>query len=192
MRNTFDESYYRRYYLDRQRRVAKPETTAAIVDFVASYLRMLAVPVRSVLDLGCGLGWWREPVLRAFPRVRWTGVEVSEHLVAKYGWKKGSVVDWRGPGGDLVVCQGVLPYLDDPSAARALRNLKRLAKRAIYLEAVTAEDWKKSVDRRRADAEQRLRPAEFYRQALSTRFVHLGGGLWLRKGEAHLFALERG
>lgn len=190
-RRTFDASYYRRFYLDRARRVATPEGTERLVEFVAAYLRMLDVRVRTVLDLGCGLGWWRAPILRCLPGASWTGVEVSEHLCDTLGWQRGSVVDWRGPAADLVVCQGVLQYLDDRQAARALANLKRLATKAIYLEAVTLEDWKKNVDRKRSDRDVALRSAETYRRALSTRFVHAGGGLWVRKGEATLFALER-
>lgn len=191
-RRTFDASYYRRFYLDRGKRVAGAEDTTKLADFVASYLRLLDVRVRTVLDLGCGLGWWKAPIERAIPGAKWTGVEVSEHLCETMGWERGSVVDWRGAGADLVVCQGVLQYLDDREAARALANLKRLAKKAIYLEAVTLEDWKKNVDRKRSDREVALRPAETYRRALATRFVHAGGGLWIRKGEATLFALETG
>lgn len=189
-RATFDAGYYRRFYLDRARRVGSPDGTAKLVDFVAAYLRLLDVRVRSVLDLGCGLGWWKAPVERAFPRVRWTGVEVSEHLCDELGWKRGSVVDWKGKPADLVVCQGVMQYLAERDAKRALRNLSRLARRAIYLEALTSEDWADNVDRERSDAEVALRPAAFYRAALEKKFVHCGGGLWVRKGEATLFALE--
>lgn len=189
-RATFDAGYYRRFYLDRRRRVATPEGTEKVVDFVAAYLRLLDVRVRTVLDLGCGLGWWKAPVERAFPRVRWTGVEVSEHLCGELGWKRGSVVDWKGTPADLVVCQGVLQYLGDRDAKRALRNMTRLAKRAIYLEALTSEDWESNVDRARTDGEVALRPAELYRSALRKEFVHCGGGLWVRQGEATLFALE--
>ena len=190
-RRTFDEGYYRRFYLDRGKRVAGAEDTAKLVEFVAAYLRLLDVRVRSVLDLGCGLGWWQTPVLRAFPGATWTGVEYSEHLCKTMGWHRGSVVDWRGAGADLVVCQGVLQYLTDREATRALANLKRLAKKAIYLEAGTLEDWKKNGVRKRSEREVSLRSAETYRRALATRFVHAGGGLWIRKAEATLFALEQ-
>jgi trans-aconitate methyltransferase len=190
-RRCFDAGYYRRFYLDRGKRVASPQATEALVEFVGAYLRLLDVRVRTVLDLGCGLGWWKAPIERCMPGARWTGVEVSEHLCETLGWARGSVVDWKGPAADLVVCQGVLQYLDEREVKRALANLKRLAKKAIYLEAVTLEDWEKTVDRKRSDPEVALRPAELYRRALSTRFVHAGGGLWLRRSEATLFALER-
>lgn len=191
-RTNFDADYYQRFYLDRSCRVGTPESTARLVDFVAAYLRHLGVAVGSVLDLGCGLGWWREPVARNFPGANWTGVEFSPHLCATLGWARGSVVDWRGAGADLVVSQGVLQYLDERDAKRALSNMKRLAHKAIYLETVTEEDWAHTVDRRRSDADIALRPAGFYRASLGLRFVHAGGGLWVRKGEATLFALEAG
>src|SRR5690242_4341122 len=74
-RTEFDAAYYRRFYKDPRRRVGSPESTARLAAFVAAYLAHLEVPIASVLDLGCGLGWWREPALRAFPGARWTGVE---------------------------------------------------------------------------------------------------------------------
>ena len=189
-RTNFDAEYYERFYLNRNKRVTTLEGTARVVEFVAAYLRMLDVRVRTVLDLGCGLGWWKAPMERVLPGVRWTGVEVSEHLCDELGWKRGSVVDWKGRPADLVVCQGVMQYLTTRDAKRALVNMKRLAKRALYLEALTVEDWEENVDRERTDGEVELRSAAFYRDALRREFVHCGGGLWVRKGEATLFALE--
>lgn len=191
-RQQFDESYYTRFYRDPRRRVGTTASTARVVAFVASYLAHLEVPVRSVLDLGCGLGWWKAPCAERFPRAKWTGVERSEHLCEELGWKQGSVVDYPGRPADLVVCQGVLQYLGDRDARRALANLARLAKHALYLEVVTREDWDDVLDRERSDDEIDLRPLAFYRRALDRDFIACGGGLFVKRDSATLFALERG
>jgi SAM-dependent methyltransferase len=192
VRTEFDEAYYRRFYRDPEHRVGTKADTARVVALVAAYLAHLQVPIKSVLDLGCGLGWWRDPVRRHFAGARWVGVERSQYLCERFGWAHGSVVDWKGPPADLVVCQGVLQYLSERDARRALRNLTRLARRALYVEVVTREDWERTLDRRRSDRQIALRPADFYRRALDRCFIACGAGLYVRKGEATLFELERG
>jgi len=191
-RTEFDADYYARFYRDRRRRVAAEGDTARLCAFVAAYLVHLGVKVRSVLDLGCGLGWWRAPAQAAWPGVRYRGVEWSHHLCDTLGWTHGSVVDHAGAPADLVVCQGVLQYLSDRDAARALANLGRLSRRALYLEAVTEEDWNGLLDRARSDQDIHVRPAVFYRTRLARHFVSCGGGLYVPKAQARLFELEKG
>lgn len=191
-RTEFDAEYYERFYLDPERCVGDEVDTARLVRFVSSYLGHLKIRVENILDLGCGLGWWKKPCAVEFPRASFKGVERSEHLCAELGWARGSVVDWRDSPHDLVICQGVLQYLSDKDARRAIANLGRLTGKALYLEAVTAEDWQHAVDRRRSDKQIELRPTEFYRAALSRRFIAVGGGLYIAKStRLRLFALER-
>lgn len=192
-RTSFDAAYYARFYRDPARRVGDRSGTERLAAFVAAYLAHLEIAPRTVLDLGCGLGWWREPIERALPGARWRGVEQSEHLCAELGWERGSVVDYRGRAADLVICQGVLQYLSDRDARRALGTLARLSKKALYLEAVTREDWQDVLDRKRSDREIEIRPLAFYREGLIRRgLVPCGGGLFVKRGAATLFALERG
>lgn len=191
---TFDAAYYERYYERPRTRVASPEDTARLARFVAAYLAQLRVgEVRSVLDLGCGLGWWKDPVQQLFPDAKYRGVEYSDHLVQKLGWEKGSVADYAGARADLVVCQGVLHYLDTKTAKRAMANLARLTKKALYLEALTKEDWEETVDQARTDGRMQLRPARFYRSALEPHFESCGGGVYVPKARpVVLYELERG
>ena len=81
-----------------------------------------------MLDAGCGIGLLRAPLMRAFPRAQYTGLEYSEYLCQRYGWTQGSLADWRADPFDLVVCYDVLQYLDDRTAARAIANLGRLTR----------------------------------------------------------------
>ena len=188
----FDEHYYRRFYGDAGSRVTSQAEVTRLVRFVAGYLAYLQLPVRRVLDAGCGLGWWRAPLGRRYPKMVYTGIEVSEYLCRAHGWEQASVVDYRAePPFDLVVCQGVLQYLDDGEAAAAIDNLGRLCRGALYLEALTRADWRSSVDRERTDGSMRLRSGRWYRRRLGRHFLNAGGGLFVhRDASVVLFELE--
>jgi hypothetical protein len=75
----------------------------------------------------------------------------------------------------------VLQYLDDREAARALSNLARLSCAALYLSALTREDWRDNCDRSRTDRRVHLRSGVWYRRRLRRNFRHLGFGVWLRR-----------
>lgn len=189
----FDESYYKRFYLNPKTRVTDPSACNALGTFVCSYLHYLSLPVTKVLDLGCGLGPWQAVVARHFPQATYRGVEYSEYLCEQYGWERGSVVDYKSKSRfDFVICQGVLPYLDARSARIAIDNLGALCRGALYLEAVTRDDLDDGViDTRRTDGAMLLRSAAFYRRALKPHFRWLGGGLFLsRRARVSVYALE--
>ena len=189
----FDEAYYQRYYYDPRTRVVDPEHARRLGDFVASYLAHLHLPVRRVLDMGCGIGLWRETVARHFPAARYQGVEYSDYLCQRYGWTHGSVLDWQADEPfDLVICQGVLAYLSPPDLRRALANLGRLCRGALYLEAVTLEDYERdAIDLELSDPRLHRHRAALYRRGLAPQFRAAGGGLWLsRRAQVPLLALE--
>ena len=189
----FDESYYQRYYFDKKTKVVDPQHVEWLGAFVCSYLRYLRVPVQRVLDVGCGIGLWRDIIARHFPSASYHGVEFSEYLCGRYGWERGSVVDYqvREPF-DFVICQGVLPYLDPTDLKAALHNLGRLSNGALYVEAVTREDFARDiVDEDITDARIFRHRAEVYRRGLTQHYQELGGGVWLsRQAEVPLFSLE--
>lgn len=190
----FDEAYYQRYYFDKKTSVVDPAHAERLGTFVGSYLKYLRVPMRRVLDMGCGIGLWRETVARHFPEASYHGVEFSEYLCERYGWERGSVVDYRSAEPfDFVVCQGVLPYLSPSDLKLALRNLGRLCRGALYVEAVAREDYERDIiDENLTDPRLFRHRAELYRRGLSENFTELGGGIWLsRKAEVPLFELER-
>jgi len=190
---TFDDAYYQRFYFDKKTSVVDPAHVERLSAFVAAYLQYLRVPVRRVLDMGCGIGLWRELIARHFPAASYHGVEISDYLCQRYGWERGSVLYYRASEPfDLVICQGVLPYLNAAEAQAAMRNLARLCRGALYLEAVTREDWEQDiVDKTLTDARQFRHRAQMYRRTLSEGFTQMGGGLWLsHRAEVPLFALE--
>ena len=92
---------------------------------------------------------------------------------------------------DLVICQGVLQYLDDRDARAAIANLASLSRGAVYLEALTTADWEDNCDRRTTDGGVHLRSGSWYRRQLSRYFRNCGGGLFLATtAQATLFELE--
>ena len=191
-RFSFDERYYHRYYEDPRTRVGDHKSCRAPANFLFAYLKYLQLPVRSVLDLGCGMGLWREEVLRLRPAARYVGVEYSAHACRKYGWEQGSVVDYRpAEDFDLVLCHDVIQYLDDDQADAALSNLAAVAKTALHLEILTTEDWKNNCDQERTDGNAFLRGVAWYRKRLRRHFLACGGGLFVaRDAPAVLYELE--
>ena len=191
--STFDEAYYQRFYFDKKTSVVDPAHVERLCAFVAAYLEYLRVPVQRVLDIGCGIGLWQGLIARHFPESRYHGVEISDYLCQRYGWERGSVVDYVAPEPfDLVICQGVLPYLSPSDLRRALANLGRLCRGALYVEAVSREDYERDViDEDLTDARQFRHRVALYRRGLREHLLELGGGLWLsRQAEVPLFALE--
>ena len=190
----FDAGFYRRFYVNPATRVASRAETFRLGRYVCAYADYLGFRVRRVLDAGCGLGHLRPAVREVFPRARYVGLETSDYLCRRFGWVKGSVSDYSpGEGFDLVFCHDVLQYLDDRNAVRALANLGRLCRGALYFSVLTVEDWRRNADRGRTDADGvRLRPAAWYKSRLARGFRHLGAGLLARRGyDPLLWELEK-
>jgi SAM-dependent methyltransferase len=190
----FDRAYYDRFYRGRTTRVTSAAETSRLCRFVTAYLDYLGVAVRSALDVGCGLGLWQSPLKKAYPGLRYTGLERSEHLAEELGWVCGSIVTYPGPRADLVICRGVLQYLADRELPRAIENLARLSRRALYLEVLTHGDWENNVDRSVTDGAVHLRPVARYKKLLARAgFVACGGGVFLPPdSNVVLYELEQG
>lgn len=191
--NHFDAAYYHKFYMDPKSRVTSQADVDRLGAFVCNYLKYLRLRVRCVLDIGCGLGYWRRVIRRHFPGATYTGVEYSPHLCRTKNWIQGSVVDFHSPRPfDLVVCQGVLQYLSTANARTAIANLADLCQGALYLEVLTRRDWLHVCDRGRTDGQTRMRSGAWYRRHLSASFHAVGGGVFLRKGApVHLYELEK-
>ena len=181
--NRFDQQFYQRFYVNPRTRVTTREEMTRRAHAVAALMKHLELPVRRILDAGCGMGWMRAPLLKAFPDAVYTGLEVSEHLCARHGWIQASLADYRSRAGfDLIVCYDVLQYLSDREAVRAMANLARLCRGAVYFHAPTEEDWQENADRSSSDSEIYLRSAQWYRARLARHFDHAGFGLHVRRG----------
>jgi len=192
MREEFDKAYYDRYYRNPATRSATPLAAARQAGFISGYLRYLEVPVRRILDVGCGLGRVLTAMSDQYPNARTQGVEFSEYICGRYGWTQGSVVDYESKSAfDLVICNDVLAYLDDQACAQAINNLATLSRAALFLGVLTKEDWV-LCDQQRTDPDQYLRTKAWYQKRLQRHFVNVGGGLYLKKPlEFPVWTLDR-
>jgi SAM-dependent methyltransferase len=189
----FDAEFYRRHYVNRRTRVVTRKEMARRADLVAAFVRHGELRVRSILDVGCGLGLMRDQLVRHFPGARYTGLEVSEYLCRRFGWEQGSAATYDpGRRFDLVICYDVLQYLETRAAAAALRNLGRLCRGVLHFGALTREDWELYCDQRNTDRDVHMRPGLWYRRRLAPAFINAGSGMFVRRGApVHLWELDQ-
>ena len=188
----FDRAYFDRFYRHPETRAASEYDAEVEAQFVAAYLRHLDVEVERIVDIGCGLGRMLNALAGLFRGAVVQGVDSSDYLCRTYGWEQAALPDFAPQRPyDLVVCQDVLAYLDDPQAAAAIGTLGRIALKALYFGALAEEDLA-LCDPARTDTDVYLRPASWYRRRLARRFEPVGGGLWLRKPvDAVIWTLDR-
>lgn len=193
---TYDRDYFDRWYRGRERvrTAATLSRKAALALAVADQL--LGRSARTVLDVGCGEGAWRAPLLRLRPGLTYLGVDASEYAVARYGASRRILLSSFGGLGklglqepyDLVVCSDVLHYLDARELTRGLPALAALTGGVAYVDLFTAEDTLEGDL-----AGWNRRPANWYRERLArVGLVPCGLGFWAGADLASfLSAMER-
>jgi SAM-dependent methyltransferase len=192
LNRAFNEDYYTRYYKDRKTRVAEPSYFDSLARFLAGYSELLGFRIRSIVDLGCGIGTLKKPLIKRFPKANYIGVDISPYACEKYGWELGSVSDYTAAQTfDLVVCHDVLQYLGDKDAKAAIKNFANLCSGVLYFSVLTEEDYLENCDKSRTDSTVNLRGADWYRPKLRRYFRNLGGGAYVsREVDVALYALE--
>ncbi|HEY3817184.1 MAG TPA: class I SAM-dependent methyltransferase [Polyangiaceae bacterium] len=193
MSASFDASYFRRFYESRRSRVYGKEQIAELARGVTGFVRWFGGDLEKVLDAGAGTGLWRDWFRENLPEVRYRSVDVSAYACATYGHEQRDITRWRAREKfDLVVCQGVLPYLDDAACERAIENMAAMCRGFLYVEAITSRDLREVVDRSKTDVDVHARPVTFYRRLLARRFERLGCGLHhVKGGDKVFYDLER-
>ena len=182
MAKHYDRAYFDRWYrqggIGGARRLARK---VALAVAVAEY--QLERPVRTVLDVGCGEGAWRAPLLKLRPGVRYLGFDASDYAVARHGRRRnlhlarfGDFATLRPcPPVDLLVCSDALHYLAPRELDRGLPGLAELCGGVAFLETFTREDATEGDDHG-----FKARPASFYRRRLEALgFTWLGSHCWL-------------
>jgi 2-polyprenyl-3-methyl-5-hydroxy-6-metoxy-1,4-benzoquinol methylase len=193
MAASFDATYFRRFYESRRSRVYGKAEITHLAQGVTGFVQWFGGEIEKVLDVGAGIGLWKEWFSEHMPEVRYRSVDVSDYACERYGHEKRDIARWRAREKfDLVICQGVLPYLDDEATAQAIANIAAMCRGFFYVEAITARDLKEVVDRSKTDVTVRARPASFYRRLLGRHFEPLGCGLHhLKGGDKVFYDLER-
>lgn len=191
--NRFDESYYRRYYANAKTRVADAAETAHLALAVTEMITWYGGALDSVLDVGAGAGLWRDWFRENKPKTKYRSTELSDYACATYGHEQRDISTWRARERfDLIVCQGVLPYIEDGAAEAAIENIAAMARGFVYLEAITKTDFEEICDQAKTDGDVHLRPASWYRTRLAKHFVNVGCGLYYAtRGALRFYELER-
>ena len=198
---TYDRAYFDRWYREVDGSKASRARLERIVALaVASAEAFLGRRLRTVLDVGCGEGHWRAPLLALRPGLQYLGLDASDYAVQRFGRTRnlhharfGDLARLRPCAPvDLLVCADVLHYVPDAELKAGLPGLAELCAGMAYLETYTAEDI--AGDDVQGDLEAFVpRPAKAYRRALETvGFTFLGQHCWLSpelSGDAT--ALER-
>jgi SAM-dependent methyltransferase len=145
----YDRDYFEQWYHDPQRRVITPAAVGRKVRLALGVAEaLLERPVRTVLDVGCGEGAWREHLRRERAGLRYTGVESSEYAVERYGRSRNirqgsfgalAALALEGPF-DLIVACDVLQYVPDDELGPGLAEVARLLGGVAFLEAYATED----------------------------------------------------
>ena len=187
-RAAFDESYFRRFYRgtekSRAHSAAQVATLAQGLDGLAAWLHL---PVRTVLDVGAGPGFLRDWYREHRPKVKYRSVDYSDYACRQYGHEQADISRFRDGAYDLIICQGVLQYLDDAACSRAIENLAAISRGLVYLEIVTARDLALVCDPSGTDASIHVRPGAYYRKHLAKRFLQVGAGLWAARDAGLVF-----
>jgi predicted TPR repeat methyltransferase len=104
----FGKQFYDRYYRNRRTRVVSRAEMARRAELIAAFVRHGELPVRRILDAGCGLGLMRSALLRRL-RGALCGLEASPYLCDRFdgSWVAAS---WRHPRPRPVVCYDVPQY----------------------------------------------------------------------------------
>ncbi|MCH2109239.1 MAG: class I SAM-dependent methyltransferase [Polyangiaceae bacterium] len=175
----FDEAYYERFYLNPETRVVSPAEHAQLAQFVFAFAKYNGIEVSSVLDIGAGIGLWKNWIEKNAKKAKYTGTEVSKVMCEQHGYQERDIARWRDRDSyDLIICQGVFQYLPDPDLAPAIANLAAMSKGLLYLEATTRLDLRERTDKEKTDQNIHIRNGSYYRGIMQKYFHQVGAGLW--------------
>ena len=194
MAKTYDRRYFDHWY--RREGVQEPQRLARKVALAVSVAEhYLERPIRSVLDIGCGEGAWRAPLLKLRPNAQYLGFDSSDYAIARHGRRRNlhhaRFADFAHlrpcPPVDLLVCSDVLHYLDTRELDRGLPALAELCGGVAFIEVFARGDGAEGDEH---DFKQRS--AAFYRERLRALGLRpLGSHCWLSPALVpHATALE--
>ena len=182
MTKHYDADYFQRWYRDggiggRQRLARKVALAVATTEY------HLERPLRTVLDIGCGEGPWRAPLLKLRPKVQYMGFDSSEYAVRRFSRSRNlHYAQFRDFAQlrpcapvDLLVCSDVLHYLSTRELDQGLPGLAELCGGVAFLETFAREDEAEGDEH-----DFMNRHADFYRRRFeSLGFRQLGSHCWL-------------
>jgi len=185
----FDTAYYQRFYGNNGAHDA--EKVAHLATAVHHLAAWWGVEVSTVLDVGAGMGMWRDWYNNTHPSVTVRSIDISEHACKTWHHEQRDISQWRPRGKfDLVVCHSVLQYLNKESVIQAFENLAAATRHVLYLELPTKWDYENIVDETSTDLQVYQRSGTWYRTQLSQYFRQVGAGLWVPQNGIPMYELE--
>lgn len=186
----FDARYYQRFYGDADG-VHDPTEIDHLATAVHELCTWWGVEPESVLDVGAGVGMWRNWYRSRHPTAQLMSIDISPYACEQWDHELHDIATWTpAKPFDLVICHGVVHYLDDHAATAAIGNLGAATSFVMYLELPTAHDLTEVVDPERTDMAVHHRSGQWYRTRLTRHFRQVGAGLWVKHGTVPMFELE--
>jgi ubiquinone/menaquinone biosynthesis C-methylase UbiE len=157
--------------------------------FLDTVLKILApLPVRTVLDVGCGEGFLMKTLEQHYPHLVMSGVDICEealsytrHINRKAYFVVGDVysIPMKTHSYDLVLCTEVIEHLSKP--LEALQEIKRISKRYCLL-SVPNEPFFRGLSLLKGNYIRRLgKHPEHIHTFSSTQFLQLLDGFMVRE-----------
>ncbi len=181
----FDRAYYERFYYNTRTAVTSAIEARNRARLIAAHAEYIGLPVKRILDAGCGTGMLQSAVAQA-TEARHLHRDGDERIPVRALW----LGPWSHPGLQVeaaIRSRSLLRRRAVPgfpkTAKRALNNLARLCRGMLYFTALTKKDWEENCDQSRTDAQ---RPSANRRVVsawtAAPTFSDLGSGFWLRRG----------
>tara|TARA_R110000868_G_scaffold204946_3_gene453218 strand:- start:84771 stop:85427 length:657 start_codon:yes stop_codon:yes gene_type:complete len=167
--------------------------------YLASFFELEQVEIKSIVDLGFGLGFLSHAVLKKFKPWRFNGIEPSIHAYDKGSvrirkceetkiklecqsldqWAKAQVSGARWF--DLCLCTSVWQYLSEEELIQVVPTLSRMC-RYLYLTVPTDKELDKQINHLDFYDDLAIRrPRQFYLDLLKPHFTLVSSRIWESK-----------
>lgn len=149
MPKLYDRAYFDKWYRHPDHSVASPAELRRKISMVLAQAEYyLGRSVRSVLDVGCGEGVWRAPLLKLRPGIHYQGLDASEYAVSRFGRSRNIGLARFGQleylrfdqRFDVIVCTDVLHYLKPAEIRAGLTGISDMLEGVAFLEVFTSKD----------------------------------------------------
>lgn len=188
MTKRYDREYFDRWYRGPDAPLGEADLARAVALAVAAAESVLARPLESVLDVGCGEGRWQPMLLRLRPDATYFGIDPSDYAVERFGGprnlRRGRFEELTyhvfDEPFDLVICSDVLHYLAPDEILAGIGALTERTGGVAILDVFTEAD---DPEGDRVDFHPR--PASWYRRVFAEAgLVAIGLQMYVPEGLA--------